>query len=110
MLMKIRFLILCCVLLFGFLASCKQDDVTISEFESTGLIIGPDLRFCACCGGWLIQVDQQENFYNFGELPENSDINLDGATFPIEVQLNWSKDTTITCENWIFVEDIILVE
>ena len=108
--LSVIFLRLFSIILFGFLVSCNQDDLATPEFESTGEIIGPDVRLCICCGGWFIRLDGQEELYNFRELPENSDINLDGASFPIKVNLNWSEDTLITCGSWIIIEDIALIE
>jgi hypothetical protein len=57
-------------------------------YHSTGKITGSDMRKCVCCGGWFI--DFNDSTYRFYELPDNSDINLENAVFPIVVKLNWS--------------------
>jgi len=97
---KILFILLVCVAVL----SCDDDTLT---YESTGQILGLDLALCACCGSWLIQIEGEESPYQFVALPQDSDIDLTTANFPIDVQLNWELATT-GCSNYIIIEAIDL--
>ena len=74
--------------LFAFVAisSCKDGD----DFQSTGLIIGPDVRDCICCGGFVIEIE--DSTYNFDALPGSSPIDLENETFPVKVKLDWTHE------------------
>ncbi|MDO5988041.1 hypothetical protein Q4Q39_11560 [Flavivirga amylovorans] len=88
--------------------SCKNDDdSTKIQYESTAIIKGQDLTLCACCGGWVIEIDDITPDYRFEMLPENSNIDLQKATFPINVKLNWEVDNTCGGITRIIIEDII---
>ena len=71
------------------LACCG--DKNNDGYTSSGRITGPDDRDkgdCACCGGWLIDIDSTT--YNFKTLPV-SNVCLDTATvYPVEVYLDWN--------------------
>ena len=89
--MRTIFIIIGSVLLSGFSLCHRESD----EFMSHGTITGPDLRDCACCGGWYIEIDTA--VYEFDSLPENSDIALDKETFPLKVKLDWKLSEKIAC-------------
>ena len=89
--------------------SCKNDDDSPTQFESTAIISGLDLTLCACCGGWIINIDQEESARRFSELPQNATIDLENSTFPITVQLNWEASDEY-CGNGIIIESIQLIE
>jgi hypothetical protein len=80
-----------------------------TQFESTATISGLDMTLCACCGGWVININGQESEKRFSELPQNSNIDLQNATFPLSVQLNWSESDEY-CGKGISIESIELVE
>ena len=67
------------------------------DFMSHGTITGPDVRDCACCGGWYIEIDTV--VYEFDALPENSGIALDKETFPLKAKLDWKLSDKIACPN-----------
>jgi hypothetical protein len=89
------------IFIFFFLASfsCLDDD-----FMSNGIITGYDLRECACCGGFFIDIDKET--YRFYEIPENSKLNLDNPDFPVYVKLDWTKDPDACLGDEIFVHRI----
>ena len=89
--------------------SCKNDDSQEDLFESTATILGFDMTLCGCCGGWIIDINGEEAGQRFSDLPQNSTIDLQNATFPLTVQLNWS-DSNEYCGNGITIESIELVE
>ena len=92
------------ILAFGVLlltfSSCTKD----YKYQSEGIITGQDGRYCACCGGWFIEIE--ETTYRFYELPINSGIKLDKDNFPIQVQLNWDLKDNACMGDEIIVSGI----
>jgi len=68
------------------LCGCTKDSHGLQE----GMITGPDLRECVCCGGWFILVEGSR--YRFYEVPETSNIDLQNESFPLRVELRWKQD------------------
>lgn len=58
------------------------------KFDSSALIVHQDFGACPCCGGYIIEIDDDNEIYRFETLPENSTIDL--MTDSIKVQLNWT--------------------
>jgi hypothetical protein len=56
--------------------------------------MGLDKAQCACCGNWIIEIEGEQNQYQFIELPDNSTIDLNKAVFPLSVRLNWTESTS----------------
>lgn len=81
------------LLLLG-LSYCHKEDN--NGYKSHGKITGPDIRLCACCGGWYIDIDSTT--YEFDSLPDKT-INLQKDTFPIYVKLDWKLSDKIACPN-----------
>jgi len=110
--MKIRIYSLLLFMALGVLTSCSNDDDNSEiEFESTAEIKGLDLTLCACCGGWIIEIDGDGTDRRFEELPDDSDIDLDSIEndgLPISVKLNWSESDEY-CGNGITIESIELI-
>lgn len=79
-------------LIIGFVGCQKQNS---NDFQSTGKITGADVRMCACCGGWYIQIDNVT--YEFDSMPVGSNIDLQKETFPIMVKLDWQLSTQVAC-------------
>jgi hypothetical protein len=89
--------------LFISLTFCHKEHYT--DYASSGIITGPDIRMCACCGGWFIQIDSTT--YEFDALPDSSDINLEKETFPVYVKLDWQLAGTESCPaNKIIIQSI----
>ena len=89
--MRIK-LLLAVFLIIGFV-SCQKPNTT--DFQSTGIITGVDAKMCACCGGYYIQIDNV--IYEFDTLPVGSNIDLQNATYPIPVKLDWQLSTKPAC-------------
>ena len=68
---------------------------------SNGTITGIDIRECACCGGFFIEIDNVT--YRFYDVPANSELNLENPTFPIYVKLDWAKDANACLGDEIIV-------
>ncbi len=124
--MKTLNLILKVLLMLFVVSSCSKNDENSIEkpqekaifYESTATITGRDLAMCVCCGDWKIIIDgivypaniQLPFIHQFKFLPSNSNINLETATFPLNVKINWSIDNN-TCNGGygrIVIDDIAL--
>ena len=68
---------------------------------SNGTITGLDVRECACCGGFFIEIDNVT--YRFYDEPANSELNLENPTFPIYVRLEWANDANACLGDEIIV-------
>lgn len=99
--MNYRTTFLITFILMLFLFSCEKE---VSDYQSTALITGPDLAFCACCGGYFIELN--DSTYHFDSLPSASDIDLSTATFPIEVKLDWVFERKCGDFQYILIERI----
>lgn len=80
--------------------SCKKEPQTVYN----GIITGADLRMCACCGGTFITIDKIG--YRFGNLPANSEIDLEKDTFPIYVEVAWHKSSPQCMGDEIIIDKI----
>ena len=111
--MKIKIYTLLLFIGLSFFTGCSNDDDNSEiEFESTAEIKGLDLTLCACCGGWIIEIDGDGTDRRFIELPEDSDIDLDSIAddgLSISVKLNWSESDEY-CGNGITIESIELIQ
>jgi len=82
-------------------ASCSMENDLYSD---SGTITGFDVRECACCGGYFIEIESIT--YRFYNLPDNSKLNLENPDFPIFVNLNWMKDPNACLGDEIIVLNI----
>lgn len=92
------------IFLFTFilLVSCSNDDNQVSKYKSVGVLEGLDMAMCACCGGYIIIIDNKRYLVQ-NELPNQE--NLDLENLPINVKLNW-KFKEQACDNHIIVSAI----
>ena len=90
--MKTKFLLAICLMMICFVCCQKENN---NGFQSNVIITGPDIRMCACCGGWYIQIDSLT--YEFDSMPRNSNIDLQQDSFPIAVKLDWQLSNQIAC-------------
>ncbi len=84
--------------------SCENKRITDYQYQSGGKITGPDIGMCICCGGWKIVIDNET--YNFDQLPAEANIDLQKATFPIFVKLDWELKGSSGCPKWINIQRI----
>lgn len=89
--MKTTRLIIILLLISGLSLCTKESD----NYKSLGIILGPDVRDCACCGGWYIKIDTTE--YEFDTLPDNTNIDLQKEIFPLNVKLDWQLSDRLPC-------------
>jgi hypothetical protein len=80
-----------------FFCTCQKDE---TAYQSTGIILGPDLGYCICCGGYVIEIENET--YHFDSLPNSSNFNLLELTFPVLVNLNWEKERK--CNEFQYIE------
>ncbi len=97
--MKIKAIFIIVIILT--LVSCKKSNS--DDFKSKGIILGPDLGMCICCGGYKIKIDTI--IYNFDSVPKNSNINVQKEIFPLPVKLDWNIIQP-GCANWIKIQKI----
>ena len=90
--MKVKVIVVIIAVFITFLC-CQKEDSHI--YKSDGIITGPDIRMCACCGGYYIQIDSVT--YEFNSLPDNSNIDLQTESFPISVKLDWQLANLTGC-------------
>ena len=83
--------------------SCSDEDQEMG-LTDVGTITAMDYRKCMCCGGWFIEINSET--YRFNELPENSNLNLNNETLPIEVNLDWVVDENACLGDEIIVNRI----
>jgi len=75
--------------------SCKYDDLDSLKYNS--IITGYDMRDCACCGGLMINFENQSQsyqgkFYLIDNLP--TDLGIDNnTTFPIYAYVTYTELT-----------------
>ena len=85
--------------------SCSNSSNTDDGYiNSDAQIIGYDLRMCACCGGWL--TDIEHDTLRIWEMPKDFEKLLNEKQLPVPVKLNWKKKTD-SCG--AAMNDIILV-
>ena len=82
------------------MACTKEND----DYKSVGTITGDDLSMCACCGGWIIYIENVR--YLIDSMPDNSILNLADETFPITVKLDWLLLDKCSSYNRISVQRI----
>jgi hypothetical protein len=85
-------LIAAILLLAPGLTFCQRET---DNFKSRGTITGPDVRDCACCGGWYIKIDTSQ--YEFDTLPAGTNVDLQKDIFPIHVKLDWQLSAQLPC-------------
>ncbi len=106
--MKKFILILCSVLL---LISCKKSNE--SPCKSSGVLVGYDYSMCSFCGGIKITIKNdtttnQPPFYRIGKTLSELGIG-ENTKFPINVSLNWRRDTSVLKEGYYIIVDLIKV-
>jgi hypothetical protein len=101
----------CVFLLFTSITSCNSNHSEnlnpVIKYRYTGYIIGQDLALCPCCGNWIIKINGIENNFQTIEIPDNLNLNLIDAIFPIPIKLNWHLDQNSVC-GYIIIDDIAL--
>jgi hypothetical protein len=96
---KLPVAMLTCLL---FLMACKKnaDQQTTANaayntaIHSNGTITGMDSRKCACCWGWLVEINGKE--YKFDRIPGASSFDLNNITYPAKVKIEW-QDVQGSC-------------
>ncbi len=76
------------ILLLAFvfwLVACQKDDLNV---RSEGQVVGYDLRLCACCGGWYLEIDG-ETYRADLSAEDVARLNLETPALPVLVRLDW---------------------
>lgn len=88
------------ILSVAVMGSCQKEE----PFMDVGIITGPDLRLCACCGGWFIEIG--DNTYRFSDIPCSCSLDLVNEEFPVIVNIDWEKDPNACLGDEIIVHRI----
>lgn len=82
------------------IGSCKKKG---NYFRSDAKIIGYDYSKCNCCGGYMIEIveDDSKPYFLSRTLPAENGINP-SHPFPMEVEIDYTKDEK-SCEEVITV-------
>ena len=88
------------IMMIGFTTCNKVNDTYMSQ----GTITGQDYRMCACCGGWIINIEGEN--YQFDSIPANSGFVLEKEPLPISVQLDWQLTPGSCPSNRITIQRI----
>ena len=87
------------VLLFG----CDKDD----ENGTIGKINDYDATKCACCGGYLIEIGDENYIFSDDDVAGNNPLNAIDIQFPLYVRLKWSVKPG-DCADRIVVQELRL--
>lgn len=66
--------------------ACHKSE-ELAATTSNAIIIGMDSRKCACCWGWIIEIDNTT--YKFDKIPAGSSIDLNNLVYPVPVTVTW---------------------
>jgi len=84
------------------LAACHKETDTMDR----GTITGADPRDCMCCGGWFVEI--RDTLHRFDLVPDGCTIDLNTATYPLKVKLDWKKKEQLCLGDEIVVSKMIL--
>ena len=92
-------LLLLALFFVGFYA-CESPEQLMDD----GVIIGYDIRFCPCCGGVYIEI--QNDTFRFYELPDTS-FQFTSSDLPLDVSLDWSPQANQCLSDEIDIHKIV---
>jgi hypothetical protein len=79
----------------------KNDNDTLEA----ATITQKDFTYCACCGGYFIEIDGIKR--RFEALPSNSTIDLQTSTLPLAVKVRWQEKPERCREDLIDILEIV---
>lgn len=82
--------------------SCKKEKTNSAMV--TGIITGFDYGMCPCCGGLFIAIG--DSTYRIESLSVSSGINVQNDSFPINIELTYTIDSTRCTGLYILSNDI----
>ena len=89
--MQIKTLLVILIASLAVFNSCDQQP----DLLDRGIITGTNSGTCGC-SGYIIEIG--DTIFSFGNIPNNSDLDLLNEDFPLNVRLKWNEieDTCIT--------------
>jgi hypothetical protein len=105
--MKPVYFILGICLVSFLITGCRKNK---SYMVETAVITGYDGRYCGCCGGLMINFNDNPNPYEdafslIRELPDNAGIDHN-TSFPVYVKVNYKEVSTCTTQKLIEITKI----
>ncbi|MBI1341955.1 MAG: hypothetical protein GC171_03365 [Terrimonas sp.] len=95
---RIGILIFMVCLLLNF--SCKKD----VEYHQVGILTGPDMALCVCCGGVILKINNDTN-YRVDSLPGMTAQELFALDFPKNIRFNATTRNTCGGLDYLTVID-----
>ncbi len=94
-------IVLFAMILLG-LVGCQSQELPAAEYEGTNaVILGRDLRLCACCGGYLVSFVEDSTALTadtYQWYQSNGDFGIsDTLPFPLPVTITYALDSTLPC-------------
>lgn len=83
--------------------SCTKK--TTPKYQASGIIKGVDLGACACCGGYILQIDGQDTSYRFFYFPAGS--NVDSTHFPVNVNFDYVATGTCGINHFVNLKTLV---
>jgi hypothetical protein len=71
-------------ILAGFTACMKE-----KRYQAHGMLLGPDLDTCSCCGGLILKITNDTAQYRIDSLGGTTGTNLYSLPFPQRIQFNF---------------------
>lgn len=99
------------ILLLILCNSCRKEDSKLKP----AVILGYDLTNCACCGGLLVNFDDNDTISPYhstiylGELANDPIVMPADIKYPMKVYIEWTPDTLYYCggHNRIIISKMI---
>jgi len=93
--------------------ACKKSNSS-TTYMNIAKITGPNLTMTACGELYMITIHGvTDSMGQFDSLPSGSGINLSTATFPVNVKINWHRNTGDLCDtalNYIIIDNVTLAD
>jgi hypothetical protein len=87
------------------ISSCEDDNSNEVDLIKSNAILGNyDLALCACCGGYIIFLENDSSSYRFETLPETSNIILPNEG--LEVSITYEVDRVCAEITYLFITKI----
>lgn len=106
---KIIFVLVAIIFLSACSKNANHESAVLASYNSSvkviGTITGLNPDKCACCWGWLVDIGGKQ--YKFDKIPENSPLNVNNITYPLQVKIEW-KETEGDCS--LKLIDVLSIE
>jgi hypothetical protein len=85
------------LLLLTAMLGCRKTHNDKGDYKDLGIITATDMRMCACCGGYFIDINGTTHRFYEENLPPNN-LSLSPDNLPMKVKLDW-QEAASACGN-----------